>query len=101
MTCLAQHVGSDGDGGPDGGVDAKEGDPEQHASPHGQVGELQRVETGWGWGWGSDRKCERREEIKPRGRRDGNIGHIVCMHHRPNIYTTLPSLPPPPGAASL
>lgn len=47
MTCLAQHVGSDGDDGPDGGVDGKEDHPEHHASPHGQVGELQRVEGGW------------------------------------------------------
>lgn len=98
MTCLAQHVGSDGDDGPDGRVDAEEEHPEHHASPHGQVGELQRVRGG---GEGADRKCERREEIKPRGRRDGTIGHIVCMHHRPNIYTTPPFLPPPPGATSL
>lgn len=46
MTCLAQHVRGDGDGGPDGGVDGEEEHPEHHAPPHGQVGELQRVGVG-------------------------------------------------------
>lgn len=40
-TCLAQHVRSNRDGGPDGGVDTEEDDPERHASPYRQVGELQ------------------------------------------------------------
>lgn len=41
-TCLAQHVGGDGDGGPDGGVDSEEDHPERHASPYSQVGKLQK-----------------------------------------------------------
>lgn len=41
MTCLAQHVGGDGDGGPDGRVDSEEEHPENHASPYCQVGKLQ------------------------------------------------------------
>lgn len=45
-TCLAQHVGGDGDGGPDGGVDREEDHPEDHASPYCQVGKLQQRETG-------------------------------------------------------
>lgn len=44
-TCLAQHVGGNGDGGPDGGVDSEEDHPEHHASPYRQVGKLQRGET--------------------------------------------------------
>lgn len=40
LTCLAQHVGGDGEGGPDGGVEGKEDHPENHASPHCQVREL-------------------------------------------------------------
>lgn len=42
LTCLAQHVGGDGEGGPDGGVEGKEDHPENHASPHCQVRELQK-----------------------------------------------------------
>lgn len=42
LTCLAQHVGGDGEGGPDGGVEGKEDHPENHASPHRQVRELQK-----------------------------------------------------------
>lgn len=41
LTCLAPHVGGDGEGGPDGGVEGKEDHPENHASPHCQVRELQ------------------------------------------------------------
>lgn len=41
-TDLPQHVGSDGDRGPDGRVDTEEHQPEQHASPDGQVAELSR-----------------------------------------------------------
>lgn len=41
LTCLAPHVGGDGQGGPDGGVEGKEDHPENHASPHCQVRELQ------------------------------------------------------------
>lgn len=40
-TCLAQHVRSNRDGGPDGGVDTKEDYPEHHAPPYRQVRELQ------------------------------------------------------------
>lgn len=40
LTCLAPHVGGDGEGGPDGGVEGKEDHPENHASPHCQVREL-------------------------------------------------------------
>lgn len=40
LTCLAPHVGGDGEGGPDGGVKGKEDHPENHASPHCQVREL-------------------------------------------------------------
>lgn len=40
LTCLASHVGGDGEGGPDGRVGGKEEHPEDHASPHCQVREL-------------------------------------------------------------
>lgn len=40
-TDLSFHVWSDGNGGPDGRVDAKEHQPDEHASPDGQVTELQ------------------------------------------------------------
>ena len=41
-TCLAQHVGGDGDGWPDGRVDSEKDHPEHHASPYRQVGKLQQ-----------------------------------------------------------
>lgn len=41
-TDLPQHVGCDGERGPDGRVDTEEQQPEQHASPDGQVAELSR-----------------------------------------------------------
>lgn len=41
-TDLPQHVWCDGERGPDGRVDTKEHQPEQHASPDGQVTELSR-----------------------------------------------------------
>lgn len=40
-TDLSFHVWSDGNGGPDGWVDAKKHQPDEHASPDGQVTELQ------------------------------------------------------------
>ena len=40
-TDLSFHVWSDGNGGPDGRVDAKKHQPDEHASPDGQVTELQ------------------------------------------------------------
>lgn len=53
-TCLAQHVGGDGNGGPDDGVDREEDHPEGDAAPNRQVGELghrrgkgQRDFKGW------------------------------------------------------
>lgn len=54
LTCLAQHVGGDGEGGPDGGVEGKEDHPENHASPHRQVRELQKKK----------KKCAKRENVK-------------------------------------
>ena len=40
-TDLSFHVWSDGNGGPDGRVDAKKHQPDEHASPDSQVTELQ------------------------------------------------------------
>lgn len=57
-TCLAQHVGGDGDGGPDGGVDSEEDHPERHASPYSQVGKLQKRQRERG------REVQERMEIK-------------------------------------
>jgi len=41
-TDLPQHVRCDGKRGPDGRVDTEEHQPQQHASPDGQVTELSR-----------------------------------------------------------
>lgn len=41
-TDLPEHIGCHGERGPDGRVDAKEDQPEQHASPDRQVTELSR-----------------------------------------------------------
>lgn len=43
LTCLTPHVGGDGEGGPDGGVESKEDHPENHAPPDCQVRELQKT----------------------------------------------------------
>lgn len=48
LTCLAPHVGGDGEGGPDGGVEGKEDHPENHASPDCQVRELQGKKSAQG-----------------------------------------------------
>lgn len=41
-TDLPQHVGCNGECGPDGRVDTEEDEPEQHASPDGQMTELSK-----------------------------------------------------------